>query len=97
MLAINAVPSSGYLIADKGYTNAFRSWLFKHRTTPLISTKFNRKIQIERNRNVYCKPNVVERMFCRFEDWRRVATRLDRNVKSFMATVAIAAFVTWWL
>ena len=41
--------------------------------------------------------NVVERMFCRFKDWRRIATRFDRNIKTFMATVAIAAFVTWWL
>jgi hypothetical protein len=33
-------------------------------------------------------------MFCRFEDWRRVATRFDRNIKIFMATIVIAAFVT---
>jgi len=36
-------------------------------------------------------------MFCRFKDWRRVATRFDRSIKTFMATIAIAAFVTWWL
>lgn len=36
-------------------------------------------------------------MFCRFKDWRRLATRFDRNIKTFMATIAIAAFVTWWL
>ena len=41
--------------------------------------------------------NLVERMFCRFKDWRRVATRFDRDIKTFMATIAIAAFVTWWL
>ncbi|PZU14666.1 MAG: IS5/IS1182 family transposase, partial [Citromicrobium sp.] len=27
----------------------------------------------------------------------RVATRFDRNINTFMATIAIAAFVTWWL
>jgi hypothetical protein len=36
-------------------------------------------------------------MFCRFKDWRRVAMRFDRNIKSFMATIAIAATVIWWL
>ena len=52
MLAINAVPPSEYLVADKGYdSNALRTWL----------------------------------------------TRFDRNIKTFMATIAIAAFVTWWL
>ncbi len=52
MLAINAVPPSEYLVADKGYdSNALRTWL----------------------------------------------TRFDRNIKTFMATIAIAAFVTWRL
>jgi len=36
-------------------------------------------------------------MFCRFKDWRRVATRFDRNINTFMATIAIAAVVIWWL
>jgi transposase len=36
-------------------------------------------------------------MFCRIKDWRRVATRFDRNIKNFMATIAIAATVIWWL
>ena len=26
-----------------------------------------------------------------------VATRFDRNIKNFMATIAIAATVIWWL
>jgi transposase len=46
---------------------------------------------------IYKQRNVVERMFCRFKDWRRVATRYDRNIKTFMATIAIAAAVIWWL
>ena len=49
------------------------------------------------DRQFYRQRNVVERMFCRFKDWRRVATRFDRNIKTFMATIAIAAFVTWRL
>jgi transposase len=36
-------------------------------------------------------------MFCRFKDWHRVATRFDRNIKTFMATIAFAATVIWWL
>ena len=45
----------------------------------------------------YRDRNRVERMFCRFKDWRRVATRFDRTIKTFMATIAIAALVTWCL
>ena len=99
MLAINAVPPWEYLVADKeDYdSNALRSWLIEHGTTPVIPSKSNRKVQIEHDRQIYKQRNVVERMVCRFKDWRRVATRFDRNSKSFMATIAIAATVTRWL
>lgn len=82
MLAINAVPPSEYLVADKGYdSNALRSCLIERGTTPVIPSKCNRKVQIEHDRQIYRQRNVVERMFCRFKDWRRVATRFDRNIK----------------
>jgi transposase len=98
MLAIDAVPPSQYLVADKGYdSNALRFWLAERGTTPVIPSKSNRKVQIEHDRTIYRQRNVIERMFCRFKDWRRVATRFDRNIKTFMATIAIAALVTWWI
>src|SRR5690606_20521533 len=98
MLAIDAVPTSDYLVADKGYdSNALRSWLIERGTTPVIPSKSNRKIPIDHDRQNYRQRNVVERMFCRFKDWRRVATRFDRNINTFMATIAIAAVVMWWL
>ena len=69
MLAINAVPPSQYLAADKGYdSNALRVWLTERGTTPVIPSKSNRKIQIDQNRQIYKQRNVVERMFCRFKD-----------------------------
>ena len=54
-------------------------------------------VRAETVQQIYRQRNVVERMFCRFKGWRRVATRFDRNIKTFMATIAIAAFVTWRL
>ena len=39
----------------------------------------------------------IERMFCRLKDWRRIATRFDRNIKNFIAAIALAAAVIWWL
>ena len=34
-------------------------------------------------------------MFCRLKDWRRIATRFDRNIKNFIAAIALAAAVIW--
>ena len=41
--------------------------------------------------------DIIERMFCRLKDWRRIATRFDRNIKNFIAAIALAAAVIWWL
>ena len=38
--------------------------------------------------------NAIGRMFCRFEDWRRLVTRCDRPARSFAPAVAA---VTWWV
>ena len=103
MLAINAAPPSECLVADKPIlsfaegsygSNALRFWLIERGTMPVIPSKSNRKIQIEHDRQIHRQRNVIERMFCRSKDWRRVATRFDRNIKTFMATIAITAIVT---
>ena len=92
ILAINAAPPSEY---PKGYdSNALRSWLIERGATPVIPSKSNHKVQIKHDRQIYRRCNVVERMFCRFKHWRRVATRFDRNIKTFMATIVIEATVT---
>ncbi|AMK16893.1 transposase [Sphingobium sp. MI1205] len=36
-------------------------------------------------------------MFCRLKDFRRIATRFDRNLKNFMGAVSLATAVIWWL
>jgi len=40
---------------------------------------------------------VIEIMFGRLKDWRRVATRYDRCPKVFLSAIALAATVIFWL
>lgn len=42
-------------------------------------------------------PQLIERMFCRLKDFRRVATRCDKRADIFISTVLLAATFTWWL
>ena len=92
------MPPSDELVADKGYDSAaLREWLEERGTTPVIPPRRNRKVQYAYNKAVYRQRNVVERMFCRLKDWRRIATRFDRKIKTYMAAVALAATVIWWL
>lgn len=95
---IEALPPSAELIADKGYdSKALRNWLEQRSTKPVIPPRKNRKVQRDYDKTVYKHRNVIERMFCGFKDWRRIANRFDRNIKNFLATVALAATVIWWL
>ena len=49
------------------------------------------------HRIVYRRRNVIERMFCRLKDWRRIATRYDRLARNFLSTIAIVATACFWL
>lgn len=40
---------------------------------------------------------VVEIMFGRLKDWRRIATRYDRCATTFLSAVALAVTVMFWL
>ena len=65
--------------------------------TAVIPPRKNRKVQYHYDKTVYRQRNIIERMFCRLKDWRRIATRFDRNIKNFIAAIALAAAVIWWL
>jgi len=92
---IEAMPPSAELVADKGYdSQALREWLDERGTEAVIPPRRNRN---DYNQTIYKQRNVIERMFCRLKDWRRLATRFDRNIKNFMGAVALAATVIWWL
>lgn len=46
---------------------------------------------------LYRGRNAIERMFCRLNDFRRVATRYDRLATNFLAAVCSAAIVSYCL
>ncbi len=46
---------------------------------------------------LYRDRNAIERMFCRFKDFRRIATRYDRLANIFLAALCLAATVCYCL
>ena len=44
----------------------------------------------------YKQRNLIERMFCRLKDFRRVATRYDKRLDTFLSAIVLAAALTWW-
>jgi putative transposase len=46
------------------------------------------------DKNAY---KVIERMFCRLKDFRRIATRYDKRADIFLSAILLAAALIWWL
>ena len=57
----------------------------------------SRTIQRESNASIHTQAyklrNLIERMFRRLKDWRRIATRYDKLARNYLASVNIAAFI----
>ncbi len=65
-------------------------------TLPVIPNNPTRKRFHPFDPVAYKRRNLIERMFCRLKDFRRIATRYDKLAVNFAAAVALAAIVTWW-
>jgi transposase len=86
------------LIADKAYdTNRLRSLLRERGIKAVIPSIARRKPLIPYNREAYRQRNLIERMFARLKDYRRIATRYDKLARNFLASVVLAATTTWWI
>jgi len=92
------LPDADVLIADKGYdSDRFRNALVDIGIQPCIPGRSNRKKTIEYDKALYKQRNLIERMFGRLKDWRRIATRYDRCAHTFFSAICIAATVIFWL
>jgi putative transposase len=63
---------------------------------PVIPNNPTRKRVHSFDPAAYKLRNLIERMFCRLKDWRRIAIRYDKLATNFAAAVALAAIVLWW-
>ncbi len=48
------------------------------------------------DRQAYARRNLIERLFCRLKNWRRLATRYDRLARNYLAALALITVVTEW-
>jgi transposase len=92
------LPTCEILHGDKGYdSDAIRRQVEKGDAMPSIPPRANRKWKSCFSPFLYRNRDAIERRFCRLKDFRRVATRYDRNAANFPAAVCIAAAVAYWL
>ncbi|SDR59870.1 transposase, IS4 family [Rhizobiales bacterium GAS113] len=95
---LEQLPDCDIVHADKGYdSNTIRAQVRDRGAWANIPPKANRKWKNAFSPFLYRSRNAIERMFCRLKDFRRVATRYDRNASNFLAAVCIVATVSYWL
>ncbi|PYD48254.1 IS5 family transposase [Novacetimonas pomaceti] len=86
------------VIGDRGYdSNRIRLSLAERNITACIPPKKNRKSKPSYNWHLYKKRHLIENMFAKLKDWRRVATRYDRCAHTFMSAIHIAASFIFYL
>ena len=86
------------VIGDRGYDSSrIRRYLVEQNITACIPARKNRKSKPSYNWHLYKKRHLIENMFAKLKDWRRVATRYDRCAHTFMSAIHIAARFIFYL
>jgi transposase len=84
------------LLADKSYDcNVIREELAKAEVEAVIPAKSNRRNPAPHDRQKYRWRNLIERLFNKLKNWRRVATRYDKTKQSYLGFVTLASIKLW--
>ncbi len=87
-----------YVLADKGYdSDKLRATIRAKGAKPVIPGRKSRTRKVRFDRSRYKSRWMVEAVFCRLKDFRRVATRYDKLARNYMSTLAIATIVAYWV
>ena len=83
-----------YIIADKGYdSDTIRDCIEALGQKPVIPYRRNRKSRKDISGLRYKTRNIIERIFGRIKEFRRIATRYDKLDSTFLSFIACAFIV----
>lgn len=86
----------GKVLADTAYdSDETRTYCAQHHIEAVIPNRPNRLEPAEVDAETYRDRNKIERFFGRLKQYRRLATRYEKTVVSFLALWHIAAALDW--
>lgn len=92
------LPTCCIVLADKGFHSDAARWqIWAMEAAPNISLKVICRWKPCFSPVFYRDQNAIVRMFERFNDFRRIATRYDRLARTDFAAVCLDRTVGWWL
>ena len=84
------------VLADRGYVgNEIREKILALGAIPVIPPKKNTRFFHPFSRKIYKERNVIERMINKLKQFRRFATRFEKNAVNFLAMTHLAAILLW--
>lgn len=85
-----------FVLADKGYdSDQFIDEIKKLGATPVIPPRRNRKELRHYDEELYKERNLVERLFQKLKQYRRIATRYERLGRNYLAMLHLACCMIW--
>lgn len=95
---LEALAPKRRLIADKAYdADRLREWLASRNVEAVIPARGTRASVYPINKPAYRRRNIIERMFGKLKNWKRIATRYDRLAVNYLAAIVLVALTTQWL
>lgn len=86
----------GRIVGDKGYCGGpIRRFLRRRGIRFTIAKKDNMCRKGPFDKTIYRERNRVERLFNRFKQFRRLATRYEKRAANYLAMWHIAAILMW--
>ena len=80
-----------YVLEDKAFdSEQILKYIEKNRAITVVPPRKNRKEQREYDKSIYKNRNQIERFFNRLKQFKRIATRYDKLLFSFLSLVQLA-------
>lgn len=88
---------ANYVLADRGYdSNEIVAHVVNNmQAEAVIPSKKNRLIQRTYDKYIYKERNMVERLFNKLKNFRKLATRYEKIQKNFEALICLACSFLW--
>jgi transposase len=86
------------LLANKAYdADKHRAWLKARHIKAVIPSTASRAKPYPLDRTACKRRNIIERLFYRLKNWRRIAIRYDRLAENYLAAIALVSIVIGWI
>ena len=80
--------TSEYVLADKGYdSDEIINYIQQMNAIPVIPPRSNRLVKRDYDKVIYKERNLIERLFNRLKQFRKIATRFEKAQINFEALI----------